>query len=519
MPTAIARLMMFAFLGLWAASPACAQAVATISPETASSIDEAAVGVRSAYMRQLRSTDWPQLPIGVFDSGTGGLGVLETVLKLDVADNATKRVAAHGDGIPDFCHERFVFLADQANMPYGNYPAVGRKGLLLSLVRNDALFLLGTEYYASAEAQLPRGSKRPVKAILIACNTATAYGKEDIEKLIARAGLDIAVVGVVDAGARGAVRTIKSQGGGVIGVLATEGTVSARAYPAAISRVAAQLVAAESSAVVQQGSLGLASAIDGVRSFIAPRSASDDPRPDYRGPSLSEAHARIDRRLLPRYNFDFSHHRMLFAGDRGNPTELQINSVDNYVRYDVVCLMENVRRQTQPVPLKALILGCTHFPYCKDTIAAELKRLFDYQEQGHYVYRQHMIANVAIIDPAPLAGEELYCDLARQQRIAGDDEPDNRSKAEFYITVPYRGQRSKNLDADGSFTYEYKYGRNEASLKSDVRTVPLTPQYLDPHVAQRLRHDIPNVWRMLGKFEADGGKDGQLDAGKNKDKE
>ena len=81
-----------------------------------------------------------RLPIGIFDSGTGGLAVLEEVLRLDAFDNASGRAGA--DGKPDFARERFVFLADQANMPYGNYPSLGRTGFLKELAVCDAAFLL-----------------------------------------------------------------------------------------------------------------------------------------------------------------------------------------------------------------------------------------------------------------------------------------------------------------------------------------------------------------------------------------
>lgn len=59
------------------------------------------------------------LPIGVFDSGTGGLTVLEAMLSLDAFNNETG--APGPDGKPDFSREYFQYLADQANMPYGNY--------------------------------------------------------------------------------------------------------------------------------------------------------------------------------------------------------------------------------------------------------------------------------------------------------------------------------------------------------------------------------------------------------------
>ena len=65
-----------------------------------------------------------QLPIGVFDSGTGGLTILQAILTLDAFNNKTGDPG--GDGIPDFSNEAFQYLADQANMPYGNNAAANK---------------------------------------------------------------------------------------------------------------------------------------------------------------------------------------------------------------------------------------------------------------------------------------------------------------------------------------------------------------------------------------------------------
>ncbi len=65
--------------------------------------------------------DLAGLPIGVFDSGVGGLTVLDAIIALDEFNNLSGKSGP--DGVPDFEHERFVYLGDQANMPYGNYPA------------------------------------------------------------------------------------------------------------------------------------------------------------------------------------------------------------------------------------------------------------------------------------------------------------------------------------------------------------------------------------------------------------
>ncbi|MCK4448494.1 MAG: Asp/Glu/hydantoin racemase, partial [Candidatus Marinimicrobia bacterium] len=62
------------------------------------------------------------LPIGVFDSGTGGLTVLDAIVNFDQYNNRTHSFEGKGDGLRDFCEEYFIYLGDQANMPYGNYP-------------------------------------------------------------------------------------------------------------------------------------------------------------------------------------------------------------------------------------------------------------------------------------------------------------------------------------------------------------------------------------------------------------
>jgi glutamate racemase len=56
-----------------------------------------------------------KLPVGVFDSGIGGLTVLEALLTLDVFHNDTLQPGA--DGVADFAQERFIYFGDQANMP------------------------------------------------------------------------------------------------------------------------------------------------------------------------------------------------------------------------------------------------------------------------------------------------------------------------------------------------------------------------------------------------------------------
>jgi glutamate racemase len=440
-------------------------------------------------------------PIGVFDSGTGGLAVLEQILNLDLFDNQTHALLEQGDGRPDFQHERFIFLADQANMPYGNYPVVGKERFLVELVENDAQFLLGNEYFASPAAPAPSTDKRPAKAIVIACNTATAYGKTAIEALVARAEPDVEVIGVIEAAALGALEAIQQGPPGTIGVLATEGTVASGAYPKTIAELARRGGYRQQPRVVQQGAYGLAGAIDGARELIVSSPADDRPRPDYRGPMLTNPLAPIDRQLLPRYQFDFSAHRMLWEGDRARPRSLQINSVENYIAYHLVSLLEKIRAEPDARPLTVVILGCTHFPFYTDSFRAQLARLHDYRENGEYVYRPCLAADVQFIDPAVHVGRELYQRLAGKKQLAeSTDSLAKQPRGEFYITVPRRNHPGVQLDPSGWFTYDYKYGRDPADAFSDVRAVPWDHSYLEPDVAKRLARQAPTVWGSIRQF-------------------
>ncbi|MCH7415231.1 hypothetical protein MM213_17155, partial [Belliella sp. R4-6] len=84
-------------------------------------IEKAIIGQKDSFF-YINSEEYQissDLPIGFFDSGTGGLTILNSVLEFDEFNNAKRSFGS--DGIPDFANEKFIYLADQANMPYGNY--------------------------------------------------------------------------------------------------------------------------------------------------------------------------------------------------------------------------------------------------------------------------------------------------------------------------------------------------------------------------------------------------------------
>ncbi len=134
-------------------------------------------------MSKIENQDICHAPIGVFDSGVGGLTVAREIMRQ----------------IPN---ERIVYFGDTARVPYGSKS----QDTIIRYSRQIIRFL----------------KTKGVKAIVVACNTASAYALETI-----RPELDIPIIGVVKPGAKVAAQTTKN---GKIGVIGTEGTVKSGIY-------------------------------------------------------------------------------------------------------------------------------------------------------------------------------------------------------------------------------------------------------------------------------------------------
>ncbi len=131
------------------------------------------------------------MPIGVFDSGVGGLTV----------------VAALREQLPD---ESILYLGDTARLPYGTKS----KATVERYTRKNLEFLID----------------RGVKAVVVACNTASALALDTIDA-------EIPIWGVIEPGASQAAKVSD----GRIGVIATESTIRSGAYERALHRHRSEL--------------------------------------------------------------------------------------------------------------------------------------------------------------------------------------------------------------------------------------------------------------------------------------
>jgi glutamate racemase len=126
-------------------------------------------------------------PIGVIDSGVGGLTVARELMR-------------------QLPKETFIYLGDTKRCPYGPRSEEEVRAFTWQMVN----YLL----------------KKNIKMLVIACNTATAYTLEELQET-----LDIPVIGVIEPGARAAIKFSQNRR---IGVIGTEGTIESKAYPNAL---------------------------------------------------------------------------------------------------------------------------------------------------------------------------------------------------------------------------------------------------------------------------------------------
>jgi glutamate racemase len=431
------------------------------------------------------------LPIGVFDSGTGGLTVLEAMLTLDAFNNVTGKPGA--DGKPDFDKEYFQYLADQANMPYGNYAAENKTDLLKEHVVKNMDFLYNNKYDKIQNESNAEQQKQGVKMLVLACNTATAFALDEVKQYSKEKADNIPVLGVINAGVKAALAYQASHQKGAIGVFATAGTVASDGYPKTI-RAMAKSLGMNEPVIVSQGGYGLADAIDRDYSFFVDTASSY--RKEYKGPSINHPNYKIDTSLLSVYKFNNEKNKLLCEfDDTGKCLDIQLNDPENYVRYHLVSLFEKMRSQHIATPMNTLILGCTHYPFMRDTIRHVLNELYNYKVSGEYAYRTVLAEYVELIDPAIETAKEAYLEM---RKLGLENQTDKKSNV-FFITTPNNNIPEAKLQTDGWFTYEYKYGRNANENKKFVNFVPFDNKNISTATYERLKSALPAVYKSIIK--------------------
>ncbi|QHS22940.1 glutamate racemase [Virgibacillus sp. MSP4-1] len=129
-------------------------------------------------------------PIGIIDSGVGGLTVAKELIR-------------------QLPKEEFIYLGDTLRCPYGPRPEEQVRQYTWEMVR----YLIHSD----------------IKMLVVACNTATAFVLEEL-----REKLEVPVIGVIQPGARAAIKTTNNLNVGIIGTI---GTIESKAYPDVLKQI------------------------------------------------------------------------------------------------------------------------------------------------------------------------------------------------------------------------------------------------------------------------------------------
>ncbi len=183
---------------------------------------------KSRKFLSLRKSGVKNKPIGVFDSGLGGLTVVRQLIKL----------------LPG---EDIIYLGDTARVPYGNKS----KSTIIKFSVQNALYLL----------------RHKVKLIVIACNTSSSFALSELSK-----NFKVPLVGVIEPGVKKAQQaTIAKR----IGIIGTKATIDSRAYQNRIKRQAPLIkVFAQSCPLfvplIEEGWLNEEVTVDVIKKYLTP---------------------------------------------------------------------------------------------------------------------------------------------------------------------------------------------------------------------------------------------------------
>ena len=436
----------------------------------------------------ISDTAMSQLPIGIFDSGTGGLAVLETILKSDQYNNINHEMTP--DSIPDFENEAFIFLADEANMPYGRYYSEDKADFLRELIIKDVLFLLGNRYYKTPYKRDPEYDKPPVKEIVIACNTATAYGLETVKTALNTWDVPVNITGIIEAGARGTLEALdNSITSPLVAILATEGTVASGGYPASIKKIASAYKRFDDLKVIQQAGFGLAGAIDGDANYLDPSASGARSINEYFGPDITNDNYPVRTDLWSSYNFSSGNNLFVVKNENGDTLSIQLNSVDNYVKYMITHLVYKTFKTYPGKSIDAIILGCTHYAYVNQQIREHLQFL----QTNNPMFSTVLQDTIILVDPSESLAAELYKNLVTNRKMGNSSLKDNL----FFISVPNPYLMENIIDKKGEFTFDWKYGREINTKYEFVKRVPFSKELIDNSVMNRMMTRLPKTYSLI----------------------
>ena len=182
--------------------------------------------------------------------------------------------------------------------------------------------------------------------------------------------------------------------------------------------------------------------------------------------------------------------RVIGQGCAGLADAIECGSpaADTIAKSNLVALVERHRASAPSVPIKAIILGCTHFPFVQDTLNRTVAEL---RAKG-----APLAADFRFVDPAFYTAAECHRLLRETGRLSTAAKPDTSLA---FLSVADPSLPSECLTADGQLTRAFKYGRNTGSDAVTTKPVPFTRARFGDDVFRNVGRLLPRTASLLSR--------------------
>ena len=421
-----------------------------------------------------KGEDFAQLPIGVTGEPLDAAIITDRLMRADFFNNITGAPGA--DGVADFAGENFQCLFDAANAPYDGYNRYGHQDFLIETSVVNSLFLMSDKYFNLAADRHKRGEKLPVKHIVGASWESAANVKTETDTLLLLSGCGVRYTSISDC-----VNRFEQN---LPDVPQCIGVLSSFPLPALKENIKTHFFV--------QNIYDVDACLLGNEAYADSTAVSC--RENYEGPVLGLQDNNIQLSYLDRYRFNTNKHGILYSFDQGQITKIQLNSVENYLRFHIVSMLQAHRSGVYSTPISKVMLCTYHAPDIREMVERLLAEMYDFKSDGVYIFRKSLAQNVEIIDPTDYMVKECYQSLRLSGMLALRTE---KTGAQIFVTVPSPGTREENLLTEGSFLHDYKYSRQAAQDSISYKAVPVSSRHIGFELGKHLSECAPTTYQLL----------------------
>lgn len=433
--------------------------------------------------------DISRLPIGIFDSSSDAFCVLEQFFTMDLFNNITGK--EEPDGIADFAGENFQYLADKANGPYRLYMP-DHKDIMVDLAFQNVFFLMESNFYNLYFDDFKSGVKEPVKCIVMASNLVSAVAGEDIKTFIDKTGTGVEIIDPMQSGINALFEEKNLDEDYAVGALLPENFISMPEYEKLIRKQADKVGMKGLLQIFSQEAAGLNQAIKGNVDYIDPEAVTV--RENYKGPKIGPNDNDIDLILMDRYNFNMKDNALLYSAENGKYTNIQLNSIENYVKFHLVTLVERHRRSGSKIPISSIVLSSYLYNRVDSIIKNEITELYNYNRDGIYLYRNVISPDIKFIDPVQYAAKECYNLLRRSGKLALRAQ---RTQLSAFISVPNYNLSDQIDNPEECMTDSLKLSRKPGEEDILTKIIPFSPRYIDEAKMQLIINHLPQTYTLI----------------------